>query len=185
MGIDEVRGIGRRAVFLDRDGVLNRAVVRDGRPLPPASVEELEIPDDVPHALQALREAGFLLIVVTNQPDVVRGRQRRETVEAINRALEAALPLDEIRVCYHDDADHCDCRKPRPGMLVAAAAAHGIDLESSFMIGDRWRDIAAAHAAGCRAALIDHHYAELSPHHRRPDFVAETFEAAAGWILAH
>ncbi|MEO7145005.1 MAG: HAD-IIIA family hydrolase, partial [Bryobacteraceae bacterium] len=113
-----------KAVFLDRDGVLNRAVLRDGKPYPPASVDELEILPDAAEALGRLKQAGFLLLVVTNQPDVARGAQTRAAVEAMHAALARALPIDGFFVCYHDDADGCDCRKPRPGLLLQAAAAH-------------------------------------------------------------
>jgi D-glycero-D-manno-heptose 1,7-bisphosphate phosphatase len=153
---DEV-GIGivgrpkRRAVFLDRDGVLNRAIMRNGHPHPPATRDELQILPGVAEALGALKGAGFLLIGVTNQPDVARGIQKRNVVQEINHALTAALPLDDIRVCYHDDRDGCDCRKPLPGLLTRAAVELDIDLPSSFMIGDRWKDMRPATTPGVRA----------------------------------
>src|SRR6185436_14383127 len=109
---------GRRAVFLDRDGVINRAIVRAGRPHPPASPAEFEILPGVPAALQRLKSAGFWLVLVTNQPDVARGTQTRAGVEALHASLRARLPLDDIRVCYHDDPDGCECRKPAPGLLL-------------------------------------------------------------------
>ncbi len=158
----------KRAVFLDRDGVLNRAVVRDGRPYPPASADELEIIDGAAEALSRLRELGFLLIVVTNQPDVARGTQSRGEVEAIHGRLRETLPIDEFVVCYHDDSDDCGCRKPKPGGLLDAAKRHGIDLAASFMIGDRWRDVEAGQRAGCVAYFIDYGYAEKQP---APPFV--------------
>jgi transaldolase len=154
---------GGRAVFLDRDGVLNRTVLRDGRPEPPWSLDELEIIPDVPAALARLKAAGFRLVMVTNQPDVSRGRQTRAGVEAVNAALQARLPLDEIRVCYHDDAQACACRKPAPGMLLDAARDAGLDLAACFMIGDRWRDVAAGQRAGCPSLFIDYGYAEPRP----------------------
>jgi D-glycero-D-manno-heptose 1,7-bisphosphate phosphatase len=150
----------RAAVFLDRDGVLNEAVVRDGRPFPPDSLATLRICSGVPESLEALRAAGYRLIVVTNQPDVGAGRQQQGTVEAIHQHMRGALPLDDVRVCYHTDAHGCQCRKPKPGMLLDAAAAWEIDLRRSFMVGDRWRDIEAGRAAGCRTILIGSGYAE-------------------------
>ena len=108
-----------RAVFLDRDGVLTRALVRDGKAYAPVTPAEMEIEADAPAALARLKAAGFLLIIVTNQPDVARGVTRREDVEAMHAILRAALPLDDVFVCYHDNADACDCRKPQPGMLLA------------------------------------------------------------------
>lgn len=153
----------RPAVFLDRDGVLNEAVVRNGRPHPPDNVAALRIPSDVPRLIQQLRDAGFLTIAVTNQPDVPRGKQTREAVEDINAALRAVVPLDDLLVCYHDDADNCECRKPGPGLLLEAAARHAIDLSRSFMIGDRWRDVEAGRRAGVRTVFIDYDYQENRP----------------------
>jgi D-glycero-D-manno-heptose 1,7-bisphosphate phosphatase len=173
----------RRAVFLDRDGVINRAVVRDGKPYPPDSVAELEILPGVPQALAALRAAGFLNVVVTNQPDVATGKQRREVVEAMHARLARELAVDAIKVCYHTAADGCACRKPKPGMLLETAADHGIDLASSYLVGDRWRDIAAGQAAGCRAAyFIDYGYREQQP--AQPFLPAESLAAAVRRILA-
>ncbi len=154
----------KKAVFLDRDGVINRSVVRDGRPFPPDSLEEVEILPGVSEALMLLRRNGYLNIVVTNQPDVRTGKQRLDVVEAIHRHLLDSLPLDEVRACYHTDEDECECRKPKPGMLLTAAKAHAIDLAASFMVGDRWRDIQAGNAAGCRGFFVDVGYQE-----RRPD----------------
>jgi D-glycero-D-manno-heptose 1,7-bisphosphate phosphatase len=146
--------LGRRAVFLDRDGVLNRGVWRQGRLHPPASAGEVEILPGVGAACRELGQAGLLLVGVTNQPDVARGAQSREEVVRINERLLRSLPLLEIRTCFHDDADGCPCRKPRPGLLLEAARDHGIDLGASFMVGDRWTDIAAGAAAGCRTFLV-------------------------------
>lgn len=178
-----MRGQGHKAVFLDRDGVLNRAMIRDGNPYPPDTLAELQILSDAPGALRALSAAGFLLIGVTNQPDVARGTQRREVVEAINAALLATLPLHEILVCYHDDRDGCDCRKPLPGLLLQAAATHAIDLSSSFMIGDRWKDVETGRRAGCATVLIEYGYAETGPDRHRPDHVVHSLSEAAERIL--
>ncbi len=161
MGVDEVSR--RSVVFLDRDGVINRAIVRSGIPHPPATVADLELLPGVPDALARLRAAGFLLVVVTNQPDVSRGRQTREAVERIHEELKSRLPLDEFRVCYHDDTDACRCRKPAPGMLQATAKARGLELSTAFMVGDRWRDIEAGQRAGCSCYFVDHGYAERQP----------------------
>jgi D-glycero-D-manno-heptose 1,7-bisphosphate phosphatase len=174
--------VARRAVFLDRDGVLNAAVVRDGLPYPPRSVDEVELLPGVEDACRRLRSAGFDLIVVTNQPDVARGTQTLEGVRRINDVLAAALPLDEVVICPHDDADGCDCRKPKPGMITAAAERRGIELTASFMVGDRWRDVEAGIRAGCRTLLIDRDYDERSV--RADASVADLSEAAV-WILEH
>jgi D-glycero-D-manno-heptose 1,7-bisphosphate phosphatase len=171
----------KRAVFLDRDGVLARALVRNGKAYAPVTPKEMEIDPEAPAALARLKEAGFLLIVVTNQPDVARGTTRREDVESMHADLLAALPLDAVCVCYHDDRDNCACRKPQPGMLREAAAVHGIDLAQSFMVGDRWRDIDAGAAAGCRTVWIDQRYDERAPMHAASARVGDLY-AAVEWI---
>jgi len=153
----------RRAVFLDRDGVINRAVVRDGKPYPPTNLSEMEILPGVQVAMALLHEAGFLLIVVTNQPDVARGTTSKAVVEEINHYLASRLPIDEFRTCYHDNGDGCDCRKPLPGALLSAAKQHNIDLSNSYMIGDRWRDTEAGQQAGCQTIFIDYGYSEMQP----------------------
>jgi D-glycero-D-manno-heptose 1,7-bisphosphate phosphatase len=177
--------VGRPAVFLDRDGVLNRAVVRDGIPFPPAELSQFEIEPDAADGCARLKEAGFILVVVSNQPDVGRETQKREVVEAMHEELRRAIPsLDAIEVCYHAGASHgepCECRKPKPGMLLRAGSAHGIDLKQSFLIGDRWRDVDCARAAGCRAVFIDRKYRE--PLRAQPDFAVATFSEAVAAIL--
>src|SRR5215211_7083432 len=171
----------RRAAFLDRDGVLNRAFIVDGVPHPPASVAQLEVLPGVVDACRLLREAGFLLIVVTNQPDIARRTQRHEVVAEINDALRAELDFDALYFCPHDDRDRCDCRKPRPGMLLTAAAEHGIDLRQSTMAGDRDRDIEAGRAAGCRTVFIDHHY--VRPPVPPADLTVDSLRADVEWII--
>lgn len=170
------------AVFLDRDGVLNRSFLHaDGKTHPPQTPDQLEILPGVLEACLSLRRAGFLLIVVTNQPDVARGTQRWEVVKAINKKLLRQIPLDEIRVCYHDDADDCPCRKPRAGMLLQAALVRSIDLHKSYMIGDRWKDIEAGRRAGCQTVLVNAAATEVSRCH--PDFQAPSLREAEQWIL--
>jgi D-glycero-D-manno-heptose 1,7-bisphosphate phosphatase len=162
----------RPAVFLDRDGVLNRTAVRDGVPHPPNSVAEVEILPGVDEALKRLAALGIPLIVVTNQPDVARGTQTKAAVESINEYLRERLPLTAFYVCYHDTPDNCTCRKPKPGLILDAAAAYNIDLRRSFLVGDRWSDVAAGQAAGCETLLIDLPYSKgdrCSPGHRVRD----------------
>ena len=173
-----------RAVFLDRDGVINRPVVRDGLPYPPDTPEEFDIYEDVPAGCARLKEAGFLLVVATNQPDVGRGTQRQVRVEAIHAAMQAALPgIERVEVCYDPggSAGSTTRRKPGPGMLLDAADALGIVLTDSFMIGDRWRDVDCGHAAGCRTVFIDRGYREDL--RQPPTWTVNSFAEAVEVIL--
>jgi D-glycero-D-manno-heptose 1,7-bisphosphate phosphatase len=169
------------AVFLDRDGVLNEAVVRDGRPYPPASADAVRLLPGVREACAQLADAGLRLIVVTNQPDIARGTLDPEELEAIHERLRQTLPLDEVVVCPHDDADGCACRKPRPGMILQAARRWGVDLTHSVTVGDRWRDVAAGRAAGTRTVHVDRHYAEPAP--EDPDLTVSELEESVPWII--
>ena len=172
----------RAAVFLDRDGVINRTFIRDGTPHPPVSLWDLEILPHVPEALSALKAQGYSLVVVTNQPDVARGTASRELVDSIHERLKGELGLDAIFTCFHDDADGCDCRKPKPGLLFRAAHDLSIDLTSSFMVGDRWRDVEAGRRAGCRTLFVDCGYRESPP--QSCDFHVGSLLEASGIILA-
>ncbi|HEX4697133.1 MAG TPA: HAD family hydrolase [Candidatus Udaeobacter sp.] len=182
MGKHEVT---RRAVFLDRDGVLNRAVIRNGRPYPPIRLEEFELDSDAAAGCARLKAANFILVVITNQPDVGRGTQTRETVEAMHSKLRSVIPsIDRIEICYHAGELHgepCECRKPRAGMILRAAAELNIDLPASYVIGDRWRDVDCARAAGCRAIFIDRGYEEKL--REQPDFTVANFNDAVHAIL--
>lgn len=162
----------RRAVFLDRDGVINRAIVRNGSPFPPESLAELEILPGVSEALEKLHAENYLLIVVTNQPDVARGTAKKADIEQMNAQLFSRLPLDDIKTCYHDSDDGCFCRKPLPGSLFDAAKEYGIDLSKSFMVGDRWRDIEAGQRAGCKTFFLNYRYTERQP--EMPDFIVSS-----------
>jgi D-glycero-D-manno-heptose 1,7-bisphosphate phosphatase len=172
----------RGAMFLDRDGVINRVVTRNGVAASPRSPEEFEVLPDVPQALRELKAGGYALVVVTNQPDVARGLLAPEAVEVMHQELKAQLPLDAILSCFHDDADGCDCRKPKPGMLLRAARDLGIDLASSFMVGDRWRDVEAGRRAGCRTFFLDRNCGEQGP--TGCDFVVHSLSEVAGIVMA-
>ena len=171
-----------RAVFLDRDGVINNVVVRSGKPYPPESLKGLRILAGVPEVIKAFQEAQLRVIVVTNQPDVATGVQRREVVEEMHRWLQDQLAIDAVQVCFHSDDDGCDCRKPKPGLLLAAAREWDLDLASSYLVGDRWRDIAAGHAVGCRTFWIDRGYREHAP--ESPDYVVSSLVEAGQIILS-
>ena len=181
MGKHEVT---RPAVFLDRDGVINRVVVRNGMPYPPSGLEEFELYEDVSDGCARLKAANFLLVVITNQPDVGRGTQSREAVEAMNLKMQSALPLDRIEICYHAgerSGEPCGCRKPRPGLILRAAAELNIDPKTSYVIGDRWRDVDCARAAGCRAIFIQRGYKESL--RQTPDFTVANFNEAVSAVL--
>ncbi len=170
------------AVFLDRDGVLNYPVIKDGLPYPPPDAASLRIYEGAREALLRAKAAGFALIVVSNQPDIARGTQRREVVDEINSALSGDLPLDDILICAHDSAARCDCRKPNPGLILEGARRHGVDLTKSFLVGDRWRDIDAGAAAGVKTVFIDRGYSERAPQNV-PDVNVTSLDEAISWIL--
>ncbi len=171
----------RRAVFLDRDGVVNRALLRDGKPYPPAALSDLRVLPGVREACRKLREAGFALILITNQPDIARGAIAPGDVAEMHARLRRYLELDDIRVCPHDDSDQCDCRKPKPGLLLEAAKTFNIDLGTSFVVGDRWRDVEAGQRAGCRSLFIDYGYRERQPN--GPFLRVRSLSEAANWIV--
>ena len=146
----------RAAVFLDRDGVLNRLVPCEPQSLlaaPRAATDFVFLPD-VRLAVDRLRRSNFLIVVVTNQPEIARGRLAPSELERMHHILRAHVSVDALYTCPHDDADGCDCRKPLPGLLHRAARDWSIALADSFLVGDSWRDIAAGRAAGCRTVLL-------------------------------
>jgi D-glycero-D-manno-heptose 1,7-bisphosphate phosphatase len=169
----------QQAAFLDRDGVLNQAIVRDGRPYAPRSLEGFVILPEAPGAIRRLKAAGYLVVVVTNQKDVGAGLLKREMLDAMHARLRAAMPIDDIRVCTC--VDECPCYKPNAGMLMDAARDWNIDLAASVMIGDRWRDVGAGRNAGCRTILIDRGYTEPLP--IKPDLTATDLADAVDQLL--
>jgi D-glycero-D-manno-heptose 1,7-bisphosphate phosphatase len=172
----------RRAVFLDRDGVINANLERDGYPVAPRVLADFRLLPGVEDAVRQLKEHGYLVIVITNQPDVANGLTERATVEAMHDTMRARLAIDDIRICFHNDAAGCDCRKPKPGLILAAAAEHGIDLARSYVVGDRWRDVAAGKVAGCFTIFVDYGYEQYGPNF--PDLVVKSLPEAAASILA-
>jgi D-glycero-D-manno-heptose 1,7-bisphosphate phosphatase len=152
-----------KAVFFDRDGVLIRAIVRDGRPYPPRDDREFAWMDGVHETLAELDKRGYVLLVCTNQPDVARGTQSQEQVEAFHLKIRNELPVARVYACLHDDADECSCRKPKPGMIFHGRDDFGIDLHDSWVVGDRWKDIEAGRAAGCHTVYLRHGYTEPEP----------------------
>lgn len=173
MGVNPIK---RSGIFLDRDGVLNKALMRGNKPYPPTTLAEVEILSGVKSAIEVARYLGYHVAVVTNQPDVARGKSAKSDVEEINRYIGSCIAVEDFRVCYHDDADACACRKPLPGMIIDVALENNLDLSRSFLVGDRWRDIAAGHAAGCTTFFIDYGYDERPPND--PDYVVRSLEEA-------
>ena len=170
-------------MFLDRDGVINAPEVRDGKPYPPKKVGDFHLLPGVTEACHLLRNAGFLLVVATNQPDVGRGQQDSSVVETIHRIMCQLLPIDRVEVCY-DAGDHASVfRKPGPGMLFRAASELNIDLSKSYMVGDRWRDVDCGRTAGCTTIFIDRGYKEHL--RKQPHFRAKDLSEAASLILAN
>lgn len=171
----------KAAVFLDRDGVINANLERDGKPVAPTKLDEFRFLPGVEDAVRRLKTAGYTVIVCTNQPDVATGRTSRAAVDAMHDLVREKLKVDDIKVCFHTDKDRCDCRKPKPGLLLAAAREHNIDLAGSFMIGDRWRDVAAGRAAGCKTLFVDYGYKQDGPN--EPDHVVASLPEASDIIL--
>jgi D-glycero-D-manno-heptose 1,7-bisphosphate phosphatase len=172
---------GRRAVFLDRDGVINANMDRDGRPVAPTTLDDFRLLPGVEDAVRRLRDAGLVVIVVTNQPDIATGRTPHATVEAMHDVIRVRLAVDDIKMCIHVDGDNCLCRKPKPGMILEAAAERGIDLPQSYVVGDRWRDVDAGHAAGCLTILVDNGYEPDRSH--RPNAVVRSLPEAVDYIV--
>ncbi len=168
----------QRAVFLDRDGVLAEAIVRDGRAFAPTELDDFRLVPDAAELVQRLRDAGFLCIVFTNQPELANELLEPGVLDEMHRIMRAALPLDDVYVCPHDKSEGCRCHKPATGMLLDAAAKWGIDLARSFVIGDRWRDIDAGIAAGCFSILLERPYSACDDADLRVSTLAEAVDAA-------
>jgi len=175
--------VKKAAVFLDRDGVLNHSDVVKGKPYAPRRVEDFRLYDESLQATQSLKDKGFFLVVITNQPDVGNGYVEQNTVEQMNKIMTQTLPLDDVKVCFHAQTDNCDCRKPKPGMLLQAIEENNIDPTISYMIGDRFSDIMAGKAAGCRTIFIDRNYAETKS--VEADHIVKSLEEAALYIVTH
>ena len=150
----------RRAIFLDRDGTLNKAFIKNGLPFSPLSFSEFEILPGIKESILRFKKLNFVCLLVTNQPDVSRGKIKKNVVIQMNRLLKSEVKLDDIFVCYHDDLDNCECRKPKPGLLLDAGKKWNINLNKSYMIGDRWKDVQAGINAGCKTIFINNNYKE-------------------------
>ena len=169
------------ALFLDRDGTINRSLVRDGRPFAPTRLEDFEVLPGVAETVKMVRSAGFPVIVITNQPDLTTGKQTPEVLAQMHAVLKEAVELDDIFVCPHVDEDDCDCRKPKPGLIRAAADRWSLNCTRSVMVGDRWRDVEAGRAAGCATVFIDNGYAEMRPD--GADLIVASLAQAKSFII--
>lgn len=172
-------------VFLDRDGTLNAPVIRENKPYPPQTPEEFVLLDGVLEGCRKLKAAGFKLVVATNQPDVGRGTQSREAVEAMHQHLCRLAPIDAVYVSYASghEVPPDEERKPRPGMLLRAVRELDLDLKRAWMVGDRWRDVDSGFNAGVRTIFIDWNYDEKL--RAQPNFTVRSFAEAVGIILEH
>lgn len=171
-----------KAIFLDRDGILNNAILIDGKPYPPRTIKDVVISNGIVEKLSRLKEKGFLLIGVTNQPDVVRGDTTRKLVESINSYIKSELRLDALYVCYHDDKDNCLCRKPKPGLILNALKKYQISATLSYMVGDRWKDIEAGKRAGCKTIWVNNFYLEEYKS-SEPSYTCANPADAFQWII--
>ena len=160
-----------KAIFLDRDGVINNIIVSNGLPLSPLKFEEFKILPGVRESISKLKKLNFFCILVTNQPDVSRGKIKKDTVIKMNEYLKKELSLNDVFACFHDDKDNCQCRKPKPGLILDATKKWNINLNKSYMIGDRWKDIDAGTVSGCKTIFIDNKYNESIK--SKPNYVSK------------
>ena len=165
-----------KAIFLDRDGIINKPIVRDNKPYPPQSLKELEFVEGIEDFLAKMKVFGYYLFIVTNQPDVARGTQKKEVIEEIHKYILDNLDIDKIYVCYHDNQDKCNCRKPKNGMILQAQKEFDLDLSQCWMIGDRSSDITCGEISGCRTIFYQYNYEESS--FSIPDYIIENISQA-------
>ncbi len=171
----------KKAIFLDRDGVINNTLLKMGKMRAPYTLEEFSFINGVREAVTKLKEKGFVLIVVTNQPDVARGWVSREGVDVVNQYVMSELEVDDLISCFHTEKDGCECRKPKPGMLTNSAKKWDVDLSRSFMVGDRMSDVEAGLAAGCTTILVGDGEEDVGL--KSPHFRAKDLNSSVQWIL--
>src|SRR2546425_1474666 len=169
----------KRAVFIERDGILNEVGVGPKNPIVPLTLEEFRIKKEAEPSLKKLKKAGFVLIVTSNQPGLSRGYQSRRELDRMHDLVKRCFPIDDLMICPHDESDHCPCRKPRPGLLIEAAFKWHLNLDHSFVISDKWQDAEAARTAGCTSLLLKSPYVGQVHH----DFVLSDLETIVEKIL--
>jgi D-glycero-D-manno-heptose 1,7-bisphosphate phosphatase len=163
-----------KCVFWDRDGVINYPVIINNVSHPPDCVEHLRLVFGIRQLMDKICKMGFLNIVFTNQPDWKRKLQTKEDIEKINNAIIEYLPLDDLFTCFHDNYDNCECRKPKPGMLLEAQKKYSIDFSHSWVVGDMPTDIEAGKAVGCKTILVDNGFKFSKP--CSPDYIVKSIE---------
>jgi D-glycero-D-manno-heptose 1,7-bisphosphate phosphatase len=154
----------KKAIFLDRDGIVNKPIILEGKPYPPFIVKQAFLVNNIKNMIDKWHKEGYLVIVVTNQPDISNHLISQRKVEKINRYLQSMAKFDDLFMCPHNEKDKCNCRKPKIGLFLQAKEKYDIDLEESYMIGDRWKDIEAGRRAGCRTIFVNYNYNEEKPH---------------------
>ena len=158
-----IKSFDKKGVFLDRDGVVNRAILVNGLPKSPRSVDEIEILEGVVEAVKVIKTLKLIPIVITNQPDVARNITSQNQINQINSQIGSVTGIEHFYTCFHDDSNKCNCRKPAPGLIYQAANDLSLDAQKSYLVGDRWRDISAGQDAGCKTFFIDYGYPEKKP----------------------
>jgi D-glycero-D-manno-heptose 1,7-bisphosphate phosphatase len=158
-----IRNVKKAAVFFDRDGVINKVILRDGKPFSPRAIEDFVFNDGVRDAVRRLKSAGYKVIVITNQPDLAGGHITQETLDLMTQRMNEEISFDDVFICPHDDGHRCSCRKPKPGMILEAARKWKINLPASYFVGDTWKDMEAGKAAGCKTILLDASYNQNVP----------------------
>jgi D-glycero-D-manno-heptose 1,7-bisphosphate phosphatase len=169
----------KKAVFIERDGILNDVRHGPRQQISPLTMEEFVLKTDRQRHLRMLKDAGFVLIATTNQPGLSRGYQSRRELDRMHDLLRRTFPLDDIFVCPHDTADDCPCRKPKPGLLIEAGFKWHLNLDHSFVISDKWQDSEAARTAGCTSLLLQSPYVGNAHH----DFILPDFDALIEKLL--
>ncbi len=171
----------KRAVFIERDTLLNLATTKGGQPPSPVLLEDFRLNENAKGALDRLKSADFVLIATTNQPEISRGNLSRRDLDRMHDILRAAFPLDDILFCPHDEDDDCPCRKPRAGMFHEARFKWHLAFGQSFVISHRWQDETAAHSIGSTSMLIQSPWLGHGHH----DLVVRDLDAAVDKILVH
>lgn len=169
----------KKAVFVERDGILNEVQAGPKHPIIPLTLEEFKINPKAKAPLRTLKDAGFVIIVTTNQPGLTRGYQSRRELDLMHDLIRRSFPIDDLFLCGHDEADHCPCRKPRPGLMIEAAFKWHLNLDHSFVISDKWQDAEAARTAGCTSLLLKSPWIGQGHH----DFVLPNLKFIADKII--